>query len=109
VDVNEADAVDLILKPGEMSLHHIWIVHGSNANLSQTPRIGIAIRYLSTRVKQDSPGKPFAMLVRGKDEFNHFQHMEPPTRNDATAGEGVHKEAMERIRASIMQGAAKKA
>ena len=104
--VNEADAVDLVLKAGEMSLHHIWIVHGSNANKSNIPRIGIAIRYLSTRVKQDSPGKPFAMLVRGKDEYNHFHHMERPVGNDATAGEGKHADVLARIRASIMQGAA---
>ena len=50
VAVDESKAVDLVLQPGEISLHHLWIVHGSNANLSTIPRIGIAIRYVSPRV-----------------------------------------------------------
>src|SRR5579862_3508845 len=29
VHVNEDDAVDVCLRPGEMSLHHVGIVHGS--------------------------------------------------------------------------------
>lgn len=107
VEVDEKQAVDFILKPGEMSLHHIWIVHGSNANRTTIPRIGIAIRYLSTRVKQDSPGKPYAQLVRGKDDYGHFHLAEPPTSNDGTAGEGFHAEVLERIRQSIMKDAAK--
>jgi non-haem Fe2+, alpha-ketoglutarate-dependent halogenase len=66
VEVDEKQAVDLNLRPGEMSLHHIWIIHGSNANTTkETPRIGIAIRYTRPEVVQDSPTKPFAMLVRG--------------------------------------------
>jgi non-haem Fe2+, alpha-ketoglutarate-dependent halogenase len=103
VKVDENAAVDIRLNPGEMSLHHIWIVHGSNANTSQTPRIGIAIRYLSTRVKQDSPGKPIAMLVKGKDEFHNFQIAQPPTTNTGYAGEGDHARIMQQIRESIMQ------
>ena len=44
VEVNEAEAVDIVLKPGEMSLHHVAIVHGSKANQSAQPRIGVAVR-----------------------------------------------------------------
>jgi len=56
VVVDEAQAVNLALQPGEMSLHHIWIVHGSLPNRSSdTPRIGLAIRYVSTEVLQESP------------------------------------------------------
>ena len=32
VDVDENDAVDVILRPGEMSLHHVLICHGSEPN-----------------------------------------------------------------------------
>ena len=28
-------------------MHHLWIVHGSRANLSDQPRIGITIRYVA--------------------------------------------------------------
>ena len=109
VRVDEGQAVDFVLAPGEMSLHHIWIVHGSNANRSNIPRIGIAIRYLSTAVKQDSPGKPCAILVRGKDKHGHFELLDPPADDDAVAGEGKHLELTDRIRKSIMTSAAKPA
>src|SRR5438874_5826026 len=45
VTVDETKAVPLILKPGEMSLHHVRLVHGSPPNPSQDRRIGFAIRY----------------------------------------------------------------
>jgi non-heme Fe2+,alpha-ketoglutarate-dependent halogenase len=108
VEVDENNAVDFVLKPGEMSLHHIWIVHGSNANRSNTPRIGLAIRYLTPAVKQDSPGKPSALLVRGKDTHGNFELLDPPTSDEGWAGEGKHGEITERIRKSIMMGAGKK-
>src|SRR5258707_9913826 len=38
--VDEAAAVDVVLQPGEMSLHESTIVHGSNPNISAEPRIG---------------------------------------------------------------------
>lgn len=106
VAVDESQAVCLSLQPGEMSLHHIWIVHGSKANTSTTPRIGIAIRYVSTEVQQDSPSKPLALLVRGKDTYGNFEILPPPTED--VPAEHVHRDIVARIRASIMQGAAKK-
>ncbi len=35
VEVDEAHAVDLVLEPGEMSLHHVKIFHGSHENRSE--------------------------------------------------------------------------
>ncbi len=107
VEVDENKAVDLLLQPGEMSLHHIWIVHGSNANTSTTPRIGIAIRYVPTNVVQESPTKPFAMLVRGRDEYGNFELLPPPTRNDPASEADRHTEIVNRIRSSVMVGAPK--
>jgi chlorinating enzyme len=103
VEVDEAQAVCLALQPGEMSLHHIWIVHGSNANTSAVPRIGLAIRYISPEVKQDSPGKPHALLVRGRDDYGHFELLEPPTAD--VPDPAAHEAIVRRIRSSIMQGA----
>ena len=101
VAVDEAQAVDLALQPGQMSLHHLWIVHGSNANTSDIPRIGIAIRYVSTRVRQEGDAKPFAMLVRGRDDFHHFRLVERPIGNDAMAGEGRHAELLQRVHVAL--------
>jgi Phytanoyl-CoA dioxygenase (PhyH) len=49
VEMDEGRAVNMDLRPGEMSLHHIWIVHGSHVNTSSIPRIGIAAYALSHR------------------------------------------------------------
>lgn len=41
----DAAAVALALQPGQMSLHHPLIVHGSEANSQDYDRIGFVIRY----------------------------------------------------------------
>ncbi|HCH57602.1 MAG TPA: phytanoyl-CoA dioxygenase, partial [Rhodospirillaceae bacterium] len=37
-DVDEGKAVDVILQPGEFSIHHEAVVHGSNPNKADHPR-----------------------------------------------------------------------
>lgn len=101
VAVDEARAVDLVLAPGQMSLHHLWIVHGSNANRSHEPRIGIAIRYVAPVVQQDGGAKPLAMLVRGSDTRGHFTLAEPPTDIHARAGTGRHAEILQRVHQAL--------
>ena len=39
-------------KAGEISLHHIRLVHGSKPNTTANRRIGLAIRYIPTYVRQ---------------------------------------------------------
>ncbi len=101
VAVDETQAVDLVLQPGEMSLHHLWIVHGSNANTSDIPRFGIAIRYVSPRVRQEGGDKSIAMLVRGRDDYGNFTLVERPVGNDAVAGEGRHAVLLERVHLAL--------
>jgi len=43
---HEADAVDIELQPGQMSLHDVYMIHGANANRSPKRRAGVAIRYM---------------------------------------------------------------
>jgi non-heme Fe2+,alpha-ketoglutarate-dependent halogenase len=45
VDVDESNALDVQLRAGEMSLHHVDIVHGSGPNRSPSWRTGFIIRY----------------------------------------------------------------
>ena len=69
VEVKESEAVDVVLSQGEMSLHHVRLIHGSEPNGSSQRRIGYAIRYLPTRIRQLSGIPDTATLVRGRDEF----------------------------------------
>jgi len=96
VDVDEAQAVDLALRPGEFSLHHVAIVHGSGPNISDVPRIGLAVRYVSPDVVHDTPERDLVFLVRGTDEWGHFEVADPPERDMAFDESKVHAEAMAR-------------
>jgi non-haem Fe2+, alpha-ketoglutarate-dependent halogenase len=66
VEVDENEAVPLVLRLGEMSLHHVRLVHGSPPNPSNDRRIGFAIRYIPTSIYQVE-GSDSATLVRGED------------------------------------------
>jgi non-haem Fe2+, alpha-ketoglutarate-dependent halogenase len=78
VEVDESKALALPLKPGEMSLHHVRLVHGSDPNPSDERRIGFAIRYLPTYVRQVVGTRDSATLVRGVDAYRHFMPEERP-------------------------------
>lgn len=71
VDIDENLAVDMVLEPGEFSIHHVKTAHSSNANNSDDRRIGLAFFYMPTRVAS-LRGRRGAMLVRGVDEYKHW-------------------------------------
>ena len=78
VNVDDDDGVDVVLRPGELSLHHVNIVHGSNPNDSGKWRIGFAIRYVAPHVKQKASHFP-VVLARGEDRYQQYDHLaEPP-------------------------------
>ena len=77
--VDEVDSVDVVLAPGQMSLHHGHIFHGSHANRSDDWRIGLAIRYITPAMRQVSGVKAHATVVAGKDRHGHFHLVPPPT------------------------------
>ena len=68
----------LILKAGQMSLHHPTTVHGSDLNKSDDRRIGFVIQsYIGTNVKQVF-GKNSVQLARGFDKFNFHDKIGRP-------------------------------
>jgi non-haem Fe2+, alpha-ketoglutarate-dependent halogenase len=77
----EARAVDLILQPGEVSIHDGAAIHGSLPNRSDRRRCGLTLRYVSTSVRPvalNSMGKTWnAVLVRGVDTERHFGDTTP--------------------------------
>ena len=83
MDVDESQALDVVLKPGEMSLHHTNIVHGSNPNTSDGPRIGFIVRFvtnLSTNRDRE------VMRVRGNADCPHLRLVEPPKQSQRVIG-----------------------
>ena len=65
-NVDESLGVDLILEPGEMSIHSGTVVHASKPNRSNNRRIGFALQsYMPPNIKQVF-GENFWTHVRGK-------------------------------------------
>jgi non-heme Fe2+,alpha-ketoglutarate-dependent halogenase len=95
VAVDEAQGVDVLLRVGEMSLHHVRMVHGSPANRSNDRRIGFAIRYIPTYVRQLA-GEDGAMLVRGVDDYRHFVLEVAPTVDLSPQARAHHAAAVAR-------------
>ena len=78
VEVDEAEAVAAELAPGEMSLHHGRLFHASDPNGTDDRRIGLAIRYIPTSMRQAVGGRMAATLVRGEDRHGNFDLIEAP-------------------------------
>ena len=71
INVPKEETTPLILKAGQMSLHHPTVVHGSDLNKSNDKRIGFVIQsYIAPDDKQvyDKNG---VQLARGVDKFNY--------------------------------------
>ena len=79
--VNLSLARDIVLEAGQISLHDVYLVHGSDANLSDRRRMGLVLRILpatsfynhnSGKIKEDA-GSPHGysqralFLLRGED------------------------------------------
>lgn len=96
VEVDEAQAVDVELKAGEMSLHHVRIVHGSGPNPSDMPRFGFALRYIPTYVHQVG-GRTTAHLVRGVDNYGHFDPEPRPAADFDAEARAFHADAIARM------------
>ena len=73
VDVDEADAVAVELKPGQASLHHGHLFHASGPNSTSDRRIGAAIRYIKASMKQRDDTKTLVAHVSGEDKWQNFR------------------------------------
>jgi phytanoyl-CoA dioxygenase PhyH len=95
-EVREEDATDVVLRAGDMSLHHVNIIHGSNPNRSASRRVGFAIRFITPDVSQVGE-RPQAVLARGVDEHHHFELLPRPPDGDLDAAIAAQAEATRRL------------
>jgi ectoine hydroxylase-related dioxygenase (phytanoyl-CoA dioxygenase family) len=103
VKVDSEKTVDCILDPGEMSLHHVKLVHGSEPNRSNDRRIGLAIRYIPTDVRQLKV-RDSATLVRGVDRHGNFDHEPRPKRDLDERSLAAHADAVGRQVKALYSG-----
>ena len=94
--IREEDAVNLVLEPGDVSLHHTLTVHSSRTNRSDDWRIGVGISYIPASVRHIGPTRLSATLARGTDRFSHFDHEAAPQAELDAAALGVHADSQSR-------------
>jgi len=104
VEVEESKARVLELRAGEMSLHHVRLIHGSDPNPSDKRRIGFAIRYLPTHVRQVAGTHDSAMLVRGVDSYGHFAPEQRPDADFSPAALAFHAKITGAHQEILMRG-----
>ena len=105
VPISETKPV--ILKSGQMSLHHPKIIHGSGVNKSKYRRIGFVIQsYIGTNVDQVL-GKMYVQLARGKDRYNYHKHVKRPLKLMTEEDILIRKKANEEL-SNIFYNDAKK-
>jgi hypothetical protein len=108
VTIDENEAADVILQPGEMSLHHVKIFHASGRNLGAQRRVGFSIRYIPTHVRQIS-GRTTALLVRGEDAYHHFEPEPTPNSDFHPEAVAFHAHALNLLMPLLYTGADKPA
>ena len=78
-EFDESQAVELVLQAGQVSLHDVYLMHGSEPNKSDKPRRGMTLRYMPTTsvYRRDIEAEGFKglgrqprplFLMRGSDQ-----------------------------------------
>jgi ectoine hydroxylase-related dioxygenase (phytanoyl-CoA dioxygenase family) len=88
------------VQAGQFSLHHTLLVHNSRPNMTDDRRIGLGISYIPTHVRCTSTTRQTAMLVRGVDDYNHFDDEPRPQIEFGAAERAFHAQAVARFRQS---------
>jgi ectoine hydroxylase-related dioxygenase (phytanoyl-CoA dioxygenase family) len=101
--VDESRAVDVTLAAGEMSLHHLNLIHASSPSHSPDERIGFAIRYTVPGVRQALPHHA-VVLARGRDESGCFELLRQPPGDDLEQGLAAQQEFLARQRRVRLPG-----
>jgi len=105
--IDEADAVYMPLKVGEMSLHSYRLAHASGPNTSSDRRIGVSMHFMPPETQQIVGEWDSAALVRGVDPFENFERTPVPCGDFDEAAVAFHRKASEAIRQVLYADAAR--
>ena len=104
-EIDKSNVVDVVLAPGEASIHHGWTAHASSPNRSDDRRVGLVIRYMSPRLRQTIGDRDYGILVRGEDRHRNFIQPPPPQRDFEPAAIARYEEIKEHRRRILYSGA----
>ena len=105
IDIGTRTPVAMPLEAGEMSVHNGRLAHGSGANSTGDRRIGISFQYMPTSTRQTLVDWDTAALVRGTDEYGHFEHGTSPESDLHPDAVAFHAKAAQALRELIYVGA----
>lgn len=108
LEVDESLAVDLILKPGQMSLHHAEVIHGSQPNLSKDRRIGYAMQAFMPPHCQQVLGDNYWLNIRGDNPRENNIELQGPTSNMSPQAVESRKRVNDNWADILYRGAEKK-
>lgn len=103
IDVAPFTIGSVALEPGEASIHHAFLIHGSPPNKAKDRRLGITFVYHSPSLKQLGDIRTSALLVRGEDRYGHFDHELPPGSADDPATIARHEKGAGLYRAKAQE------
>ena len=109
IDHPRLDYTNYVMMPltaGQISLHHTHIVHASEPNRSDRRRIGIGVSYIPPHCRLVNDVRVTASLVRGRDEYGHFDLEPRPTGDFDAASRAAHAASVERFFQQAAGGAA---
>ena len=78
--LDDDKAVYMELEAGEYSVHHERTAHGSLANRTDGPRVGVAYFYMPAHCRS-TIGRRTALLMRGEDRYGHWDTDPLPKRD----------------------------
>ena len=97
----------VVLKAGQISLHHPTIIHGSGLNSSADRRIGFVIQsYIGSNVDQVI-GKMYVQKARGEDKYKYHQYSNIPRELMGTKEVMLRNKANEELSKIFYSGAKK--
>lgn len=100
VELDESQAVLAPLAAGQMSLHHVLLVHASGPNATSDRRIAMVIRFIAPHVRQTKVADT-AVLVRGEDTHGHFELLPAPSEDMGEAELARHADALARMQRAL--------
>ena len=104
-NVEEDNAVNIELRPGQMSLHHPQLVHGSRPNRSGGRRVGFAMQsYLGSDVRPEF-GVHHVMPIAGRSPTSSFVVVLPPKQLCSAEAVAIRDQADKALSDVLYRGA----
>jgi non-heme Fe2+,alpha-ketoglutarate-dependent halogenase len=104
IDPAEYPIVAMALEPGQASFHNVRSAHGSGSNTTDDRRIGLSMHFMPTHTRQKLSDWDSAALVRGSDDYGHFEHSPQPMHDFDPVAVEFHRRASKALRDIVYAG-----